>query len=193
MDEQITGVNKEFLMKIRKAAVLALGLVLAVGLGNLALRGADGTAAKGEANAGGREVIDNPSLLISPSIRFADLTFYGVKLGDSIDKIPNRAGVTKRPSDVSPGITYCAGQDIAYLADNGRIYQIVIGGDRLNGLPPCDTTLLQIILGKADSFEPAAAGERVSYVSYLQRQARFAVTDAHTLRARITEVTLYAP
>jgi hypothetical protein len=168
-------------MKKHHLSILAFALLLAAATSSL--RAADPAS---------MEVTENPALLVTPGIKAADLTVYGAKLGDSIDKIDPRAGVVKKPAENAPEIIYCTGRDVSYLVYKDKIVQIILNETLLTHLPPFDPTRLQVALGKADQIE-TVTDTPATLLSFLTLQLQFTIAGTTPLRSRITSITLYAP
>jgi hypothetical protein len=164
--------------KTMRTTIAALALTV------LTLSGVPAGAAEGA--AGEMEVTKNPALLVSPSVQVGKLTVYGVKLGDSVEKIPGIAGVTRQPSDRPQDAVY-TGRSVWYFASEGKVYQIKVLGEITKGMPPHDAIRLQMVLGKADEVTQTETG--VTSLSYFTRHVHF------TCRASkgVSSVDLYAP
>jgi hypothetical protein len=152
----------------------------------LALPGADSPAPAAE-----NEVTKNPALLVSPAAKAAELTFYGVKLGDAADKIPNNAAVTAQGVPERTQDVVYSGRDVCFYAFGGKIYRIRVQGDLAKQIPTYDVARLQVALGKADDVTQVLAGQE-TYVSFFARHVRYTVHHFRTLSV-VSEVDLYAP
>jgi hypothetical protein len=168
-----------------KIMLAALGLVAVLG-GRLLGDGGNGGGA-----ADGRELTKNPSLLVSPSLNADELTVYGVRLGDSPDKIGVDAGVTPSGVPERSQDTIYTGRNVRYYANDGRIYRITIMGDLARGLPTYDATRLQVAMGKADEILENASSEDTR-LSFFAKHVRYTV-HAYRSISLVSEVDLYEP
>ncbi|MEI8195802.1 MAG: hypothetical protein WCI73_07835 [Phycisphaerae bacterium] len=140
------------------------------------------------AEGGGAEATDvakNPSLLLA-SAKAGDLEVYGVKLGDTIDKITASAGTNRHATD-RPEDVHFTGPNVTYYSHQGRIYQIKVFGDITKALPPYGVARLQIKLGKADEVYQPEAG--VTCLIYLKSRMQFTFAGTGSVAA----VDLYEP
>jgi hypothetical protein len=170
-----------------KTSIASVAIVLAAFC--CMLFAADGTESAG--GDAGKEVTKNPSLLISPGVKVGELSVYGVKLGDPVDKIPGSAGLTKQGVPQRPDDAVYIGRDVCFYAFQGKIYRIKVLGDLARQIPPYDADRLQMALGKADQIDaPSSAGE--TNVSFFGRRLRYAVHDFEILSV-VTEVDMYMP
>jgi len=141
--------------------------------------------------AGDMEVTTRPAVLISPAVKIGELSVYGVKLGDSVDRIPNNAAVSAQDVPERPQDVVYAGRDVRFYAFQKRIYRIRIQGDLAKQIPTYDSDRLQVAFGKADEVSEASSGKD-TYVSFFSRHLRYTVHRRRTL-SFVTEVDLYAP
>jgi hypothetical protein len=168
--------------------IMIAGLVLAgAAVGGLLL-GADGGGATVQPEE--KDVAKNPSALISPSTKVNDVSVYGLKLGDSVDKIPGNLGLTQLGIPERPRDAIYAGRNVAYYACDGKIYRIKVLGDIAKQLPTYDAARLQMALGKADEAAESRDGDDTR-LTYFGRRVQYTV---HRFRALsvVTEVDLYA-
>ena len=156
---------------------------LVVALLSLLLLGADA--------AEDNEVTKNPGLLVLPTARVSDLTVYGVKLGDGVDKIPASAGVTRQPLQSRPQDAVYSGANVWYYAHDGIIYRIKVHGEVAKQMPPYDTARLQMALGKADE-SITDADSSTTCLRFFARHIQYTVHNRLTLPV-VTSVDLYAP
>jgi hypothetical protein len=168
--------------------IMIAGLVLAgAAVGGLLL-GADGGGATSAPEE--KDVAKNPAALILPSTKVDDVSVYGVKLGDSVDKIPGNVGVTQVGVPDRPQDAIYTGRNVSYYACDGKIYRIKVLGDIAKQLPTYDAARLQMALGKADETAESRNGEDTR-LTYFGRRLQYTV---HAFRALsvVTEVDLYA-
>ena len=145
-----------------------------------------GAAGGGGAAAGEMEVTKDSNLLLATKLPVANLTVYGVKLGDSIEKIPAAAGVTRQTTERQQDEVF-TGRNVSYFANEGKIYRIRVHGELTEAMPPYDYTRLQMLLGKAD--EAATPETNVISLTYFARRVRFMFRDVHN----VSSVDFYAP
>ncbi len=170
-----------------KIMLIVAGLVAAMA----AVMVAEGQGAGGEGGAQETEVTKNPAVLVSPSFKAGEASVYGVRLGDSVDKIPSEAGVTAMGVPERAQDTVYAGRSVRYYANDKKIYCIAVIGDLAKQLPTYDAARLQMALGKADESIELLAGEDTR-LSFFARHVRYTV-HAHRVLSLVTEVDLYAP
>ena len=174
-------------MKMAMAAVgLAVAVTVLVLSGLPAPAGAAGGGEKAAAAGGETEVTKDSNLLLTAKLPVANLTVYGVKLGDSIEKIPAVAGVTRQTTERQQDEVF-TGRNVSYYANEGKIYRIRVHGELTEAMPPYDYTRLQMLLGKAD--EAATPETNVISLTYFARRARFVFHASQT----VSSVDFYAP
>jgi hypothetical protein len=175
-----------------KTKILLTGLGLVVVLGGL-LVGDWGSRARGagDREAAPREVTKDPAILISPTIKAGELSVYGLRLGDSTEKMPGDAGVSAMEVPERPQDMIYVGRNVRYYANDKRIYRITVTGDLVKRLPTYDAARLQMAMGKADESVEIPADEDTR-LSYFARHVRYTVHAFRTL-SLVTEVDLYAP
>jgi len=132
------------------------------------------------------DVVKNPALVLAAGVKVGELEVYGVKLGDVVERIPPRAGVSRRAGEREKDAVY-VGQNVTYYAYAGTIYQIRVYGDIAEAMPPYSATRLQMKLGKADEVTEPEAG--VVCLTYFAARVRFTCGAGKS----VTAVDLYAP
>ena len=163
-----------------------LTAALAVAATVLVLSGLRAGAAGGGVGGGEMEVTKDPNLLLTLKLPVGNLTVYGVKLGDSIEKIPAVAGVTRQSTERQQEAVF-TGRNVSYYAYEDRIYRIRVHGEITQLMPPYDHTRLQMLLGKAD--EVATVESSMISLTYFARRVRFMFRDVHN----VSSVDFYAP
>lgn len=169
-----------------KILLMALGLVAAMAAVILA----EGKDAGGEGGAQETEITKNPAALLS-NVKAGEMSVYGVRLGDPVEKIPGSAGVTGIGVPERSQDTIYTGHNVRYYANDKKIYRITILDDLARQLPTYDAARLQMALGKADEVVESPAGENTR-LSFFARHVRFTV-HAYRSLSLVTEVDLYAP
>jgi hypothetical protein len=175
-----------------RTKIMLTGLGLAAVMGWL-LMGDVGARASGTDDRGddAKEVTKNPAMLISPGLRVGELSVYGVRLGDSTDRIPGDAGVTATAVPERSQDTIYVGRNVRYYANDKRIYRITVMGDLANQLPTYDAARLQMAMGKADEAVERPTGDNM-LLSFFALHVRYTVHGYRSL-SLVTEVDLYAP
>src|ERR1035437_6846581 len=78
-----------------KTQAWLMGLGFLAVLGGLYLAdGGVGASGAAERTADDKEVTKDPAILLSPTMKAGEVSVYGIRLGDSTDKLPSDGSVT---------------------------------------------------------------------------------------------------
>jgi len=182
---------KRMSMALVPAVVVLVAWLLGAGAG----APAGGSAPTSKAAAA--EVSQNPSLLIAPGTgpRAADLTVYGVRLGDPVDKLEGNPAFARQPArERSQDLLY-TGRDAWFFATEGKIYRIKVRGEIVRRMPAYNAARLQVAMGKADEVVETRGEEgrpAETRVSFFARRVEYMVRGDRN-DSVVTEVDLYAP